>query len=131
MAPTWCYFQDIHADAEAACVSSSSMFSLSSLEVTFDPGYSGFALTERKQHDIWRWALVSAAGPTVDEGWEPTESDAKRSAVGAMRRAMARGLDSEMRTAASHPGNGDRAAVLSIVCVGAPESGPDSDCNPL
>ena len=90
MCPTWRSFQEISADAEDEFASSSSLFSLSTLEVTCDPGFSGFALTERKQHDMWRWALVSAEGPVVDEGWEPTESDAKRSAVGAMRHEIAR-----------------------------------------
>ena len=65
------------------------MFSLNTLEVTCDPGYCGFALTERRQHDMWRWALVSAEGPVIDEGWEITETDAKRSAVGAMRHLIA------------------------------------------
>ena len=107
MAPIWRSFQDIHADAEAVCASSSSMFSLSTLEVTCDSGYPGFALTERRQHDMWRWALVSAAGPLVDEGWEPTELDAKRSAVGAMQHRIARGSDSEMQTVASPPVRGN------------------------
>ena len=90
MAPIWRSFQDIPADAEAAFASSLSMFSLSTLEVTCDPGFSGFALTERRQHDMWRWALVCSEGSVVDEGWEPTELDAKRSAVGAMRHLIAR-----------------------------------------
>ncbi|MFY9923105.1 MAG: hypothetical protein ABSF76_10375 [Opitutaceae bacterium] len=85
MPPVWRSFSEITADAEAAFASSSSRFSLTTLEVTSDPGFSGFALTERRQCDMWRWALVSAEGPVVDEGWEPTESDAKKSAVGAMR----------------------------------------------
>jgi hypothetical protein len=89
MSPIWCSFADLHSDAEAAFASSSSSFSLATLEVTYDSGFAGFALTERKQHDMWRWALVSAEGPVVDEGWEPTESDAKRSAVGAMRHVIA------------------------------------------
>ncbi len=88
MSPIWCSFTDIHSNAEAAFASSSSSFSLATLEVTHDSGFSGFALTERKQHDQWRWALVSAEGPVVDEGWEPTESDAKRTAVGAMRHVI-------------------------------------------
>jgi hypothetical protein len=89
MSPIWCSFADIPSDAEAAFASSSSSFSLSTLEVTHDLGFAGFALTERRQHDQWRWALVSAEGPVVDEGWEPTESDAKKSAVGAMRHVIA------------------------------------------
>ncbi len=90
MTPTWCSFRNLSSDSEAAFASSSSLFSLSTLEVTCDPGYCGFALTERRQHDMWRWALISAAGPVENEGWEPTETDAKRSAVGAMRHVMCR-----------------------------------------
>lgn len=88
MTPIWRSFQNIHSDSEAAFASSSSMFSLTSLEVTCDPGYCGFALTERRENGLWRWALVSAEGPVVNEGWELTETDAKRSAVGAMRHVI-------------------------------------------
>ena len=89
MTPIWRSFRDMPSDSEAAFASSSSMFSLNTLEVTCDPGYCGFALTERRQHDMWRWALVSAEGPVIDDGWEITETDAKRSAVGAMRHLIA------------------------------------------
>ena len=88
--PIWRSFRDIASDAEASFASSSSQFSLNTLEVTCDPGYPGFALTERRQHDMWRWALVTAAGPIEEEGWEPTEAGAKRSAVGAMRHVIER-----------------------------------------
>ena len=88
MLPIWRSFRDIPADAEAAFASSASLFSLSTLEITRDSGFPGFALTERRQHDMWRWALVNAKGRVMDEGWEPTESDARRSAVGAMRHVM-------------------------------------------
>ena len=89
MSPIWCSFLNIHSNAEAAFASSSSSFSLATLEVTHDTGFGGFALTERKQCDMWRWALISAEGAVVGEGWEPTELDAKRSAIGAMRHLIA------------------------------------------
>jgi hypothetical protein len=89
MSPIWCSFLKIHSNVEAAFASSSSSFSLATLEVTHDSGFDGFALTERKQNDMWRWALISAEGQIVDEGWEPTELDAKRSAIGAMRHLIA------------------------------------------
>jgi hypothetical protein len=90
MPPIWHHFVDISANAEAALISSSSLFSLATLEVTFDPGFHGFAMTERRQDYMWRWVLVSVEGPVVAEGWEPTESDAKRSAVVVMRHAIER-----------------------------------------
>jgi hypothetical protein len=37
---------------------------------------------------MWRWVLVSVEGPVVAEGWEPTESDAKRSVVVVMRHVI-------------------------------------------
>ena len=86
--PNWRSFRDIPADAEAAFAASSSRFSLCTLEVVCDPGFPGFALTEKRHLDVWRWALISAEGPVIDEGWEPTEIDAKKSAVGAMRQAI-------------------------------------------
>ena len=89
MCPIWHSFPEISADAEAAFASSSSLFSLATLEVTHDPGFPGFALTEREHQGTWRWALVSAEGPVINEGRESTISDAKRCAVGAMRIAIA------------------------------------------
>jgi hypothetical protein len=88
MPPIWHPFVDISANAEAALISSSSQFSLSTLAVTSDPGFHGFALTEKRQDFMWRWVLVSVEGPVVAEGWEPTESDAKRSVVVVMRHVI-------------------------------------------
>lgn len=48
------------------------------------PGSTSFSLTKRRQDDLWRRAIVSAEGSIADEGWEPTQADAKRSAVGAL-----------------------------------------------
>ena len=88
-APIWHSFPNIPSDSEAAFAASSSMFSLMTLAITSNSGYCGFALTEQKQHDLWRWALISADGHVDNEGWEPTESSAKKSAVGAMRHIIA------------------------------------------
>lgn len=85
LAPTWRSFVEIPADAEAAFASSASSFSLTTLEVASVPGSTDFALTERRLPDSWRWAVVSAEGSIVDEGWEPTQEDAKRSAVDALQ----------------------------------------------
>lgn len=84
LSPVWRSYLDIPADAEAFQASSSSSFSLSTLEVACNPGITSFALIERKQPDTWRWAIISAAGPVTDEGWETTDIDAKRSAVAAL-----------------------------------------------
>jgi hypothetical protein len=61
------------------------MFSLSTLEVACNPAFPGFALTERKQPDTWRWAIISAEGSILEEGLERTETDAKRTAVEALQ----------------------------------------------
>jgi hypothetical protein len=87
--PVWRSYYDISANAAAAFALSSSRFSLSTLEIASNPGMAGFALTERKQPDMWRWATISVEGPIVDEGWETTQADAKRSAIAALRRALA------------------------------------------
>jgi hypothetical protein len=87
--PIWRSYANISAGAEASLAKSSSGFSLSSLEVTNFPGVAGFALTERMQPDLWRWATVSVEGPIFDEGTAPTQDDAKIAAVGALRHMMA------------------------------------------
>lgn len=90
LAPMWRSFQDIPNDAEASCVSSSCLYSLATLEVACDPAVSSFALTERRQPDIWRWAIVSSDAKLVDEGWESTQAVAKRAAVAALEQEMDR-----------------------------------------
>jgi hypothetical protein len=85
ISPIWRSYYDIHINAEAAFASSSSSFSLSTLEVANNPGMSVFALTERKQPDLWRWATISAEGPIVEEGWETTQAGAKVSAINALQ----------------------------------------------
>lgn len=86
----WRSFQDIPSDAEASCVSSSCLYSLATLEVACDPAVSNFALTERRQPDLWRWAIVSSDGVLVAEGWESTQAIAKRVAVTALEHEMDR-----------------------------------------
>lgn len=85
ISPIWRSHCDIHMNAEAALVSSSGSFSLSTLEIASNPGMAGFALTERKQPDLWRWATVSVEGPIVDEGWKTTQAEAKKSAINALQ----------------------------------------------
>ena len=47
--------------------------------------------------------MVSASGPVVYEGWEPTEADAKRTAVGAMRHVIELGEIISICSAAPSP----------------------------
>jgi hypothetical protein len=82
--PGWRSYCDISANAEADLARSSSGFSLSTLEIATCPGVTGFALTERIQPDLWRWATVSVEGPILDEGSKATQAEAKRSAVAAL-----------------------------------------------
>lgn len=87
--PIWRSYANISAGAEAALAKSSSGFSLSTLEIANFPNVAGFALTERMQPDLWRWATVSVEGPIFDEGSAPTQDDAKIAAVSALRHMMA------------------------------------------
>jgi len=89
LTPIWRSFRDIPADDEASFVSSSGNCSLDTLEVSCTPGIRSFALTERQQPDIWRWAVVGAREQVVEEGWEPTQTDAKKAAVEALGKLIA------------------------------------------
>jgi hypothetical protein len=81
---TWRHFENIPSGADAATVAASCAFSLATLEVTSLHDFSGFALTERKQPEVWRWAVIGQDGSILEEGCEPTQADAKRSAVEAL-----------------------------------------------
>ena len=83
--PIWRSYSEISANAEADLARSSSGFSLSTLEIANCPGVVGFALTERIQPELWRWATVSIEGPILEEGTEATQVEAKVSAVEALR----------------------------------------------
>lgn len=83
MVPAWRSFQSLTSDAEAASVSASCVFSLSTLEVASIPWTACFALTERRAAHLWRWAIIGADGATLSEGFEPTQANARRVAGGA------------------------------------------------
>jgi hypothetical protein len=85
--PTWRCFENITPGPEAASVAASCSFSLATLEVTSMPDSAGFALTERKQPEIWRWAVIGPVGYLLEEGFEPTQADAKRAAAEALHLA--------------------------------------------
>jgi hypothetical protein len=87
--PTWRCFENITPGPEAASVAASCSFSLATLEVTSIPDSAGFALTERKQPEIWRWAVIGPVGFLLEEGFEPTQADAKRAAAEALHLSRA------------------------------------------
>jgi hypothetical protein len=80
---TWCCFQNIPSGPEAASAAASCAFSLSTLEVASTPDAATFAVTERKQPEIWRWAII-CGGCVLEEGFEPTREDAKNAATEAL-----------------------------------------------
>jgi hypothetical protein len=82
--PTWRCFENISPGPEAASVAASCSFSLATLEVASIEDSGGFALTERKQPEVWRWALIGPVGFLLEEGFEPTQADAKRAAAEAL-----------------------------------------------
>jgi hypothetical protein len=88
LSPVWRSRLDMPAGPEASFATSMSSFSRATLEVACNPGITTFALVERKQPGAWRWAVGSAGGPVTHEGWETTDSGAKRSAVESLQRMM-------------------------------------------
>ena len=84
--PTWRSYCDITANAEADLARSSSGFCLSTLEVVKCPGVTGFALVEKIEPGMWRWATVSLQGPILDEGTKPSKEEAKKFAEEALMR---------------------------------------------
>jgi hypothetical protein len=83
-APTWRCFENMSPGPEAASVAASCAFSLATLEVASMPDSAGFALTERKQPEIWRWAVIGPVGFLLEEGYEPSQAEAKRAAAEAL-----------------------------------------------
>ena len=86
--PAWRSFQTLSSDAEAASVSASCVFSLVTLEVATSPGTPRFALTERRDPDTWRWAIISANGSILSAGFEPTQAFARQVASEALETAI-------------------------------------------
>lgn len=84
LAPSWRCFENIASGPEAASAAASCAFSLATLEVASLPDAIGFALTERKQPEIWRWAVIGDAGYVFEEGFEPTQEGAKEAAAEAL-----------------------------------------------
>jgi hypothetical protein len=80
----WRSFEDITCGAEAASAAASCAFSLGTLEVATAPDAASFAVTERKQPEIWRWAIIGSGGFILEEGFEPTQEQAKLAAGDAL-----------------------------------------------
>jgi hypothetical protein len=85
----WRAFENIASNSEAACAAACCAFSLSTLEVASLLDAPSFALTERKQPEVWRWAIIGSGGIILEEGCEPTQHDAKVSASEALNFMMA------------------------------------------
>lgn len=71
----------------ASMVAERCLFSLETLEFSTSPARSSFALIELAHYADWRWAIISSRGLIIDEGHEPTEAEAQRTAVTALRLA--------------------------------------------
>jgi hypothetical protein len=82
---TWNRFENLTPGPKAASASSSCAFSLCTLEIASIADGATFVLVERKQPEIWRWAIIGANGIPLEEGFEPNQSDAKRAATGAVQ----------------------------------------------
>ncbi|HEY5227351.1 MAG TPA: hypothetical protein VIJ19_02365 [Opitutaceae bacterium] len=86
---SWRCFEDIVCGAEAASAAASCSFSLGTLEVASNPETASFAVTERKQPEIWRWAIIGSGGFILEEGFEPTREEAKSAACDALHHVRA------------------------------------------
>ena len=81
----WRSFGSIPCDAQAALVSARCLFSFGTLEVARIPESPGFALTECEHATVWRWAIVDGDGVVIDDGSEPTQGQAQKTAEAALR----------------------------------------------
>jgi hypothetical protein len=85
IAPTWCSFENLPTGPKAVSVAASCAFSLSTLEIAFTTDSASFAVTERKQPEIWRWAIIGDGGRILEEGFEANRDDAKCAAAAALQ----------------------------------------------
>jgi hypothetical protein len=84
-APGWRCFENISSGPEAASLAASCVFSLATLEASLICDSGGFALTERKEPHVWRWAVIGPVGLLVEEGFETTQDGAKCAAEKAVQ----------------------------------------------
>jgi hypothetical protein len=87
--PEWRCFENIPCAAQAASAAASCAFSLGTLQVASSPECGSFAVTERKQPEIWRWAVIGDGGFLLEEGFEPSQEEAKRAAADALAQCRA------------------------------------------
>jgi hypothetical protein len=87
LAPSWCTFENVPTGPRAVSAAASCAYSLSTLEVAFVNDSASFAVTERKQPEIWRWAIVGDGGRLLEEGFEGNRDDAKAAAAAALHLA--------------------------------------------
>jgi hypothetical protein len=88
---SWCAFENLSSGTKAACAAACCAFSLSTLEIAALFEGQTFALTERKQPEVWRWAVIGSGGLILEEGCEPSREEAKRTAAQALAIARAGG----------------------------------------
>lgn len=81
---TWRRFENISSGPKAVSAAAACAFSLCTLEIASIVDAAGFAMTERKEPEIWRWAVVGGNGILLEEGFESTQLDAKRAAAEAL-----------------------------------------------
>lgn len=67
--------------AQAAFVVARSHCAPGTLHVTCVPGETSFAVSGEDDVYGWHWAIFSATGIKLDDGWEETLSDAQRVAL--------------------------------------------------
>jgi hypothetical protein len=85
LAPVWRRFENITSGAEAACAAASCAFSLGTLLIGSVSDVAAFAVTERKQPEVWRWAVIGNGGEfLLEEGFEATQEEAQRAASDAL-----------------------------------------------
>jgi hypothetical protein len=89
---TWSRFENITPGPRAAYASSACVFSLCTLEIAPIADAAVFALVERKQPEIWRWAIIGANGGLLEEGFEANQAEAKRVVADAVHLVAAESL---------------------------------------
>jgi hypothetical protein len=89
----WRTFDQFPSGPEAASVAATCSFSLATLEIAVLHDCSGFAIIERKQPEVWRWAVVGKDGSLLEEGYSACPEEAKSAAAEALK--YAEGADDE------------------------------------